>query len=189
MARHLCEVPGCLRVTGGKYCGKHQRALSLYGDPLMVEKIEKSVPEDKEKFLQMALNTVTDECIFWKHDTLKIGVPTIVYNGKREYVFRVVCELVHGAPPSEEHEAAHSCGNGHWWCINSKHISWKTPGQNRADMVAHGTNGRKLTADDVLQIRKLSSGGMIYKDIASKFGIGRSHVSSIIRGNNWKWLK
>jgi hypothetical protein len=197
VARHVCEVPGCMRRSSGKkYCNKHYRALKMYGDPLTVEKIERGVSEDKYKFLQIALKAITDECIFWKHDTLKIGTTArIIYNGKEIYVSRFVCELVHGAPPSEEHQAAHSCGNGHLWCINGRHLSWKTPLQNRGDMVLHGTNnynrgeknaGAKLIEADVLDILrdKVSS----INELAIRHNVHPSQIRAIKNRTTWSWL-
>jgi hypothetical protein len=51
------------------------------------------------------------------------------------------------------------------------------------------TNGQaKLTATDVLEIRRLAADGMMQKEIAARFGVGPGAVSSIVRGKNWSWL-
>jgi hypothetical protein len=181
MARHICEAPGCLRIARGKYCGVHRNALRVYGDPLKVELVERSRSSDRRKFVRAILNRVTEECIFWKHDTLKIGTPGSVT--------RSICELVHGNAPTDKHQAAHSCGNGHLGCVNWQHLSWRTPKENAYDTIMHGTNGRKLSVDDVIEIRQLFRDGVFYKDIASKFGISTTHAHRIARGANWNRLK
>ncbi|WP_292637037.1 hypothetical protein [Mesorhizobium sp.] len=54
-------------------------------------------------------------------------------DGKCRRVSRLVCEEVHGPPPSPDHEAAHSCDNGDLGCATKRHLSWKTPKENTAD--------------------------------------------------------
>jgi hypothetical protein len=121
---------------------------------LLIEESEVAVPSETLKFLQMSLQITTDECIFWEHDSLRIGRPVICFKGKQKFVTRLICELVHGSPPSKDHEAAHSCGNGHLRCINWKHLSWKLPEDNKADKIRHGTWGRKLKPEDIIGIRR-----------------------------------
>lgn len=81
-------------------------------------------------------------------------------------VHRMVCWAFHGAPPSPIHHAAHGDGNSHR--NHYDNLSWKTPKENQADRVIHGTHCRgarsanaKLTNDDVLEIRqRLTAGGV-----------------------------
>jgi hypothetical protein len=103
-------------------------------------------------------------------------------------VTRFVCGLVHGAPPSEDYQAAHSCGNGHLYCVNWKHISWKTPKQNREDQYVHGTNSNKLTANDVLEIGRLIKSNMPMAQIRHRFNISSGQLRRIRSRENWGWL-
>jgi len=72
-----------------------------------------------------------------------------------------MCELVKGPAPSDNHQAAHNCGNGSGGCVNPKHLEWKTNQQNQLDRRAHGTQtGAKgsrtsFTPQQIEQIRKL----------------------------------
>lgn len=98
-----------------------------------------------------------------------------------------MCELVHGAPPTPDHEAAHSCGKGHEGCIHPKHLSWATHSENQLDRREHGTNKKKggprpiITPEKAAEIRVLYDGKMPIIYIAAKFGISRSTV--------YYWLK
>jgi hypothetical protein len=104
----------------------------------------------------------------------------------------VVCETVHGPAPTAKHEAAHSCGNGHLGCVSPHHLSWKTPIENAADKLNHGTNPNgenngqsKLTAENVSSIRQLA-GILAQRKIAERFGVSQSAVSLIVSGRNWR---
>lgn len=46
----------------------------------------------------------------------------------------------------------------------------------------------KITEEMVLQMRQMRKEGMIYKDIAIKFGIGRRHAADVVNGVCWGWL-
>jgi hypothetical protein len=115
-------------------------------------------------------------------------------DGGERYAHRVMCELVHGDPPSPTHQAAHNCGQGHLGCVNPHHLRWDTTQGNADDRVIHGTenkgsrNGQaKLTEDDVIAIRKLL-GHETQRKIANRFGVSRVTVSDIARGRRWGWL-
>jgi len=108
---------------------------------------------------------------------------------------RYVCELANGEPPTPEHQAAHSCGNGHLACVTPGHLSWKTPKDNNADKVAHGSvnrgdrNGQaKITEEQARQIVSLK-GSATQKEIGRMFGIARSTVREIHAGLIWSWLE
>jgi len=124
-----------------------------------------------------------DECLIWPF-AKSHGRPRI----RREFVTRVVCEETNGPPPTPDHEAAHSCGNGHLACVTKRHLAWKTHAENMADMIQHGTSTRgekhpnaRLTDGDVSEIRRLSSHNT-QREIAKLYGISQSHVANIQSG-------
>lgn len=113
------------------------------------------------------------------------------WHGKQSVASRVMCELAHGKPPTAEHEAAHSCGNGHLGCINPKHLRWATHIENEADKLMHGTRPRgerqgsaKLKTSDVLAIRSMA-GKLSQRKIGELFGVQQTHVGRLIRGERW----
>lgn len=79
-----------------------------------------------------------DECLIWPFSGNQKGYGQLGYNGKLFKAHRFMCEQVHGAPPSLEHEACHSCGKGHDGCVNPRHLSWKTRSENCLDRSRHG---------------------------------------------------
>lgn len=131
-----------------------------------------------------------DECVIWPFHRIR-GYGVLGVNGEHYKAHRLMCEMIHGPAPSEEYQAAHSCGNGHGGCVNPRHLSWKTPTENQADRKIHGTSGRrmpgrryKLTIEQVAQIRALK-GQKSQDEIATMFGCTRENIGLIHRGINW----
>jgi hypothetical protein len=141
-------------------------------------------PGSCQKFLAKALAYKGDECLFWPYSGKPGGYPQIWLDGTSKLLGRVVCERVHGPPPTPEHEAAHSCGRGNKGCITPRHLRWATHAENVADRVAHGT--AKLTAKDVRAIRRMvSQGTRTQKQLAARFGVGEPTISKIVRREMW----
>jgi DNA-binding CsgD family transcriptional regulator len=109
-------------------------------------------------------------------------------SGERMYAHRYMCTLVHGDPPSDEHQASHSCGRGHEKCVNPRHISWKTPSGNQLDRRMHGTTKRnrygptgRLTIAQAEEIRRLRA-HKTQDELANMFGTSRGNVQFILSG-------
>jgi hypothetical protein len=133
-----------------------------------------------------------DDCLTWPFSDDGRGYGTVCYCGKNYKAHRMMCEIAHGAAPTPEHHAAHSCGNGHLKCVNPRHLSWKTPKENAADSVKHGTarfgSGRKrftLTPEQVVEIRALK-GTKTQDEIGAMFGVGGRQIGKIHRGVTWR---
>lgn len=131
-----------------------------------------------------------DFCLIWPFATLH-GYGQFGMSGKNYYAHRYMCELAHGAPPTPQHQAAHSCGNGHKGCVNPKHLSWKSKSENQLDCRQHGTQARsrygifgKLDFEKADRIRRLK-GEKTQREIAEEFGISESTVSDIWLGRTW----
>ncbi|WP_420136113.1 HNH endonuclease [Sinorhizobium meliloti] len=97
--------------------------------------------------------------------------------------------MVSGEPPSNDHEAAHSCGNRE--CVNPNHLSWKTSSENQLDKIEHGTHTRgerhplsKLTSSEVSIIKGLI-GSLSLREIAARFSVHEGTIRSIKIGKSW----
>jgi hypothetical protein len=106
----------------------------------------------------------------------------------RFYAHRYMCVLIHGEPPSDKHQASHSCGRGHEKCVNPRHISWKTPSGNQLDRRSHGTTKRnrygptgRLTIFQAEEIRRLRP-HKTQDELANMFGTSRGNVQFILSG-------
>lgn len=188
----MCSVPGCgnrRHVKG--YCSAHYQRFWKHGDPLCGGTLR----GDPLRFVnEVALQHTGGECLTWPFSKNNKGYGKVWVDGKKTIVSRYVCELVRGAPPTPEHEAAHSCGRGHEACIAPGHLDWKTPAQNQADRIDHGTsnsgerNGHaKLTEAEVREIIALK-GVELQRELAARFGVSRQVVSLIHKGLRWAWI-
>lgn len=193
-SRAICSVAGCDKPhLAQTYCERHYRRFKKHGDP---EAGGTAQGELRRYIDTIVLPFAGDDCLIWPYGRDKDGYAQGGYPGiKSHRAYRAVCELVHGAPPSPKHHAAHSCGRGHEGCISPSHLSWKTPSENAEDTRAHGTmmmgsghTNSKLTENDVRAIRKLF-GRMTHENIAARYGVARATISLISSGATWGWLE
>lgn len=75
-------------------------------------------------------------------------------------------------------------------------LAWGTHVENCKDRDGNGGTARgslvgtsTLREDQVRVIRLLAASGLTHREIAERFGITRPHVSMIMAGRRWGWLK
>lgn len=189
-----CACKGCCKPHHKKgYCRSHYWRLWRHGDPLA----GRTPPGDLLRFIhEVAMAHTGDECLTWPFGKGLDGYGRVKVDGKSHLASRYVCELVRGAPPTPDHEAAHSCGKGHEACIAPEHLWWKTHTENQADKIAHGTNTgargerhghAKLTEAEVREIRSMK-GSASQSKLAEKFIVSRTTIRNIHNGRKWAWL-
>ena len=194
MAFRKCSVEGCEKPRkshGGRYCSMHSARHARHGDVNALRPNKKT-----ERFIRdVVLKYEGDGCLLWPFGDNGEGYGRMNLNGQHVQVHRVICEIVNGPPPTPIHQAAHSCGRGHLGCCSPKHLSWKTPAENAADMIVHGTVCRgersaraKLKESDVLEIRRLA-GNVPHKLIAETFNIHRKYIPALVSGKRWGHLR
>lgn len=149
-------------------------------------------PGTKREWLHGLVGHAGDECIIWKGSTHPTGYGYFGFteDGKKFIgrAHRYMCRLAHGEPPTDKHEAAHSCGNAR--CVNPKHLSWKTSSSNKLDSRGHGTHVRNkrgnrptMTDAQVAEMRSLAD-TMTQAALAAKFGISEKTVWGILHGRS-----
>ena len=187
----ICSIDGCGKaVKGHGWCEAHYWRWRKHGDPL-----GGGTPRGEP--LDFLENTVIpfdgDECLIWPYSTNDSGYGQIWRDGKVRIVSRVVCEIIHGPPPTPKHEAAHSCGKGHIGCVTKRHLRWATKEGNQADRLIHDTHIRgerhanaKLTEAKVLEIRAST---MSHRELAKEYGVTRLTVSRVKLRKTWAWLE
>lgn len=187
----LCSIADCGKPHYAKgWCWRHYLRQRRHGDPL---KGGTTLGEPQAFLQNVALPYQGDECLVWPFCRTPKGYGEVRLNGRSRFVHRVVCEAIHGPPPTARHEAAHSCGNGHLGCVAPRHLRWATHAENRLDMIAHQRSLRgtrnphaRLTPADVRIIRKMD--GQNQHQIARLFGVHPNTINAILRRRNWKWL-
>lgn len=184
----VCSIDGCGRpLKSLGWCQSHFMRWRRHGDPLAGRTPD---GEPHRYFREVVLTYEGNDCLPWPYALTK-GYGQIWIDGRMHLVSRIICEEVHGPPPTPEHHAAHSCGKGHEACVTKGHLDWKTPSGNQADRLVHGTHSRgerngnaKLTESDVRQIIALK-GIMATRGIAAQFGVGHTTISRIHHKAAW----
>lgn len=185
----LCSIEGCGKIAGTRgWCEAHYRRWRRHGDPLGGH----ASRGDLGKFFnEVVLPYDGEECLYWPYSGNR-GYGTIVIDGRHCYVHRLVCEAANGEPPTPDHEAAHSCGNGHLGCCAKRHLSWKTHAENAADMHIHGTvlkgDGHPVSKLTEAQAREIVAlkGKVSQSKLAKRFGVCPSNIGSIQNGRTWR---
>lgn len=193
-SRHItCTVDGCSTKHSTKgLCLKHARRLEKYGS---LNGFHEGYLRTR-RWMQENVAYEGDDCLAWPFTrSPDTGRGNATWNGKETSAPRVMCIMAYGEPPTEAHEAAHSCGNGHLGCINPRHLRWTTRSGNIADMAEHGTlrrgsavNTSKLSADQVREIRQRAASERQNK-LAREYGVTVSAVCSIVNRKSWAWLE
>ncbi len=187
-----CSIDGCgMPHYARGWCNAHYQRWTKHGDPLG-GRTSPGVPE--RFYREVVLTYEGNECLIWPYSRTTGGYGELQNNGKTKVVSRRICEETHGAPPTPDHEAAHSCGKGQYGCVTKAHLSWKTPLENTADQLAHGTRRRgelhdmaKITEVEAREILALK-GKFRQGEIACRYGISRSAVGFIHSGRNWGFI-
>lgn len=187
--KSICSISGCDKLAKSKgFCENHYRRFLRYGSPTGGARARGEV---RKFFLDNVLTYKGDDCLIWPYAKGTTGYALMQLGGRCQTVSRVVCLEVNGPPPAPEYESAHSCGNGHLACVTPSHVAWKTPKDNCADRVTHGTmlRGERhgmavLSTDDVIEIRTLA-GSASCASIGKSFGVNSGTIHNIIKRRTW----
>lgn len=126
-----------------------------------------------------------DYCLIWPF-TRTFGYGGFVRNGSRIPAHRYICELKNGPPPSDIHQAAHSCHRGTDGCVNPHHLRWKTPSENMLE--APSRPKLKLCLDQAMEIRSLK-GLEPNAATADRFGVTECTIRDIQDGRTWSYKR
>lgn len=115
-----------------------------------------------------------DWCLFWpftrdkREGRAKKG---------KNLAHRIMCEMVNGSAPEDKPQAVHICGNGHLGCVNPRHLSWATNGENQIQRYAQGRNSfhrqgnrSRFTPEQIETMRSLY-GQFTQEKLAEIYGV------------------
>lgn len=179
-----CGIPGCERAYCARgWCRMHWQRWRRTGNPLVDGRTVTVPVLDRV----LAATERRGDCLIYTGAPTSNGYGSVGENNRKRRAHRVVCEAIHGPPPSPEHMALHSCDTP--LCVEATHLRWGTPAENNDDMVrrgraAHGI--RRLTEDEVRQIRALVARGASIQALADRFDMAASHISRIANRHRWK---
>ncbi|MAD95788.1 MAG: hypothetical protein CMB99_00530 [Flavobacteriaceae bacterium] len=101
--------------------------------------------------------------------------------GRKYYAHRVSWEWHNGAIPQGLF-VCHRCDNPK--CVNPKHLFLGNHKDNMEDMASKGRHfgARRLTDEQVIEIRERFAGKEDAKDLANEFGVSSQHIRALARG-------
>src|SRR5262249_43761985 len=145
-----------------------------------------------------------DDCWPWRGALNNNGYGVLKVAGKNARAHRLAWTLEHGPIPNGLN-VLHRCDNPP--CCNPAHLFLGTLADNSADAarkgrMCHGDRHHsraqrelrprgeqhrqaKLTDGDVLAIRQLYRDGHSQRELARRFGVSKSAVGCLVRGQTW----
>lgn len=118
-----------------------------------------------------------NECWNWKSSSSKIFS-----------YYRTAYELTCGKIPDNK-IILHLCNNPK--CCNPMHLKLGTQKENMQQMLKEGRGKKfsKISKEQVIEIRNIwKNGNISQKQIAEKFNISQSQISSIVNNKYWRYL-
>lgn len=130
-----------------------------------------------------------DECWEWMAGRHCAGYGEVSMLGRPELCHRIALQSSLGAA-TRGAMACHKCNNRR--CCNPCHLYWGNDRTNTDDKILSGGIRTLIPTWVLVQIREAClAGGMTRKEIASKFGVGKSTVQRIATGaarHNLSWI-
>lgn len=150
-----------------------------------------------------------DGCWLWALVPSKAGYGMFVCGRKWKMLsHRAAWLLATGEDPGRSF-VCHRCDNPR--CVNPNHLFLGTHTDNMRDMIAKGRNRNdirwawkkrrdpavfcgewiptsKLTASDVVEIRRRWAAGETQTALGREFGVTQAQISNVVRANHWKHL-
>ena len=133
------------------------------------------------------------DCLLWNRGAAGSGYVTLSRFTFGHRVHVLSWEMHHGKQVSGGLFIAHLCNRP--LCIQPFHLDAQTHEENMAYAVKCGRTRQgsshyiaKLDEEQVTEMRALAAYGVMQKDLAVQFGVGRSQVGKIVRRENWKHI-
>jgi len=123
------------------------------------------------------------ECWEWLASKTPVGYGQFGIHYKMCKAHRVAWFLTYGAIP-EGLCVLHKCDNR--GCVNPYHLFLGTRADNMQDAARKGQMARKLTAEDVQNIREMiTEGNQTYQEIADEYDVSRRTIYDLSRFKTW----
>lgn len=139
-----------------------------------------------ERFWALVDRRGENDCWFWKGNINRLGYGQMRIHGSIVRAHRVSYSLA-GNSLMKYPMVCHTCDNRS--CVNPKHLYGGTQADNMRDMVERGRSRRgernqnaSMTDAQVLAMRKDYESGMLYREIAHKYGKGESGLVRLLFG-------
>lgn len=141
----------------------------------------------EERFFLHVNKGDVEDCWQWTGAKKPKGYGNFAIGGKYHIAHRVSWCLHNGEIPGGL-IVCHKCDNPS--CVNPSHLFVGTPKDNGQDMAKkERSRTTKLTASQVIEIRKLRVFGLTLEAIASVYGVNYSTIGNICRRKTWRHVE
>lgn len=188
--QRICSVDRCGKpVSGRGWCSAHYQRWMRHGDPTAGRAMW---GEPLAEVKRAVASAVPDQCWLWPYGADQHGYGSLQINGRMVKAHRLACEMAHGAPASENLDAAHRCGNPQ--CINPHHLRFATKAVNQADRMEHGTDNRgerhgmaKLSNEKAESIRAAYAAGQTtLNELGQRHGVDQKTIHRIVLRQSYR---
>lgn len=125
-------------------------------------------------------------CWLWSGQMLVVGYGAASFEGRMQYAHRLAWTLWRGPIPPDTPHVCHHCDTP--LCIRPDHLFLGTQADNIIDMARKGRGTGVLTPDNVRTIRARLAAGERHRAIAIDFGVSRTTISDLGRGETYCWV-
>lgn len=182
----LCAADGCDRFgNNAGYCSMHIQRVRKHGSPYVVK--QPRGVSDLERF-DFWTKPTDSGCLEWMGDKDRNGYGKMWVRevpGKRKMqAHRWAYEHFIGPIP-DSLLVCHRCDNPS--CVTPEHLFLGTHQDNRIDCVRKNRHNvrHKLTVEIANQIRARHRELGSQRKVAAEFGVAKSTVGSVLRGERW----
>jgi HNH endonuclease len=133
-------------------------------------------------------------CVEYRVGLTAAGYARVTVGGVRKYAHRHAFEQHYGVKLTPEQKVCHTCDNP--CCVNPDHLFVGTDADNARDKSLKGRcpHGEKhpnavLTAEVVVEARRLKRCGLSYRDVARRLGFSLSTLRFAIEKVTWKHIQ
>lgn len=127
-----------------------------------------------------------DECWEWIGGTSNTGYGVFSFDSKPVKASRFAFWITTGIWPGDL-LVCHHCDNR--LCVNPAHLFIGTQKDNIQDAARKGCMAKKLTEEDVREIRVEYGIGTRSSWLADKYGVSQVMISRVIKRKNWSHVK
>lgn len=141
--------------------------------------------KEPERFWSKVAVGEVSECWEWLASK-SLGYGRFSIHGKMWQAHRVAWTLTFGPIPEGLHVCHHCDNKG---CCNPYHLFLGTDLDNIQDSARKGRMAKKLSIEDVREIRELlEEDNLLLREIAALFGVRGVAIGKIKSGYTWAWL-